>query len=159
MVVPKINFASRLAEDDILRLIIPVSLEEIFTTLFAMKTDGSFGTRMFPAQPPCQISHPSLFLRSLLCGHEPSFTRQDLQKGGKLGMPLAFTDAQAMRLCKNNIHKKSLWMDWVWNRYLLRNSLWAAEANSGSSWAWSQLLRNRDWIDKGFLLTLLMEIL
>ncbi|KAK1314017.1 hypothetical protein QJS10_CPA06g00608 [Acorus calamus] len=39
---------SLLVEDDILRLAIPVSVEEIFTTLFAMKKDGSLGPEWFP---------------------------------------------------------------------------------------------------------------
>ncbi|KAK1292012.1 hypothetical protein QJS10_CPB17g00255 [Acorus calamus] len=54
--------------------------------------------------------------------------------------------SMAARFWEVITHSKSLWTDWIWNRYLKRKSPWEVNSNSGCSWVWHQILSNRDWI-------------
>ncbi|KAK1300209.1 hypothetical protein QJS10_CPB13g00247 [Acorus calamus] len=54
--------------------------------------------------------------------------------------------SMAARFWEVITHSKSLWTDWIWNRYLKRKSPWEVNSNSGCSWVWRQILSNRDWI-------------
>ncbi|KAK1314016.1 hypothetical protein QJS10_CPA06g00609 [Acorus calamus] len=64
--VPKINFVSGLAEEDMLRLTISISLEEIATTHFALKKDGSLGRDRLPQKQEVGLDVPSNTVQKML---------------------------------------------------------------------------------------------